>query len=186
MRRFAWVAVGVVMLLGVSQTLLAQGGHGAGPPRPSTDTSIQDFKRAMAVQAAPDQISDYQALKKNTDDARAQAHALQQTAGAASDGTGFYKPVSALKDAIDQVENDGQSFVKRFSKAQTGLLKDFIKKVSKAQAEVAKESKGLEDQMKRPAMDPKELADTAGRLEKLLADLESQQANLADEMGIPK
>jgi hypothetical protein len=174
------------MLLGVSQTLLAQGGHGAGPPRPSTDTSIQDFKRAMAVQAAPDQVSDFQALKKNTDDARSQAHALQAQAAGASDAIGFFKPVSALKDVIDQVANDNHAFVKGFTKAQTVLLKDQIKKLSKAEAEVAKENKDLDEQLKRSKMDPKELQDLAGRLEKVLSDLQSQQLNVADEMGIPK
>jgi DNA repair exonuclease SbcCD ATPase subunit len=181
-RRFVWMAV----VLGIaSQAVMAQQGHG-GPPKPSNDTSIQDFKRAMAVQAAPDQISDFQALEKNTVDARQQAKDLQEKAGAASDGTGFYKPVSALKDAIDQIENDGQSFVKRFSKAQTVLLKENVKKFSKAQAEVAKESKSLDEQMKRSAIDPRELAGVAARMDKVLADLQAQQMSLADEMGIPK
>jgi len=35
-------------------------------------------------------------------------------------------------------------------------------------------------------MDPKELADLAGRIEKVLSDLQVQQLNVADEMGIPK
>lgn len=185
MSRFALIAGSVVILL-ASQILMAQGGGHGGPPRPSTDTSIQDFKRAMAVQAAPDQVTDFQALKKNTDDARGQAHALQAQAAAASDGTGFYKPVSALKDLSDQVANDNHAFVKGFTKSQTVLLKDQIKKLNKAEADVAKENKNLDEQLKRPKMDPKELADLAGRIEKVLSDLQVQQLNVADEMGIPK
>lgn len=169
-----------------SQILMAQGGGHGGPQRPSNDTSIQDFKRAMAVQAAPDQVSDFQTLKKNTDDARGQAHALQAQAGAASDALGFFKPVSALKDVIDQVTNDNHAFVKGFTKPQTVILKDQIKKLSKAEVEVTKESKNLDEQLKRSKMDAKELADLAGRLEKVLSDLQAQQLNVADEMGIPK
>ena len=183
--RIVWLGLGAALLL--SQSVMAQQGQGhGGPPRPSTDTSIQDFKRAMAVQAAPDQISDFQAIAKNTADARQQAKDLQQKAGAASDGTGLYKPASALKDAVDQIENDGQTFVKRFSKAQTVLLKDNIKKYNKAQAEVAKEGKSLDEAMKRSAIDPKELAGAAAAIDKVLIDLQAQQQSLADEMGIPK
>lgn len=181
--RIAWLGLGTVVL--VSQMVVAQGGQG-GPQRPSTDTSIQDFKRAIAVQAAPDQISDFQALAKNTEDAKQAAHALQEKAGAASDGTGFYRPASELKDAVDQIMNSERVFVKRFSKAQTVLLKEQTKKLSKAEAEVTKEGKNLDEQMKRPAIDAKELAGVAGRVEKVLSDLQSQQQNLADEMGIPK
>lgn len=169
----------------LSQVMLGQQGQG-GQQRPSTDTSIQDFKRAMAVQAAPDQISDFQALAKNTEDAKQQAHALQAKAAAASDGTGFYRPASDLKDAIDQILNSERVFVKRFSKAQTVLLKDQTKKLTKAETEVTKEGKNLDEQMKRSAIDPKELAGVAGRVEKVLSDLQSQQQSLADEMGIPK
>ncbi len=184
MSRVARVVVSMVVVL-ASQAVLAQGRQG-GPPKPSNDTSIQDFKRAMAVQAAPDQIADFQSIAKNTADAMQQAHLLAEKAGAASDGTGFYKPASALKDAIDQIENNSRSFVKGFSKAQTVLLKDNLKKLSKAQSEVTKESKGLDEQLKRPAIDPQGLAEVAGRVEKGLTELQIQQLSLADEMGIPK
>ncbi len=183
--RIAGVMAGIVMVC--SQMMVAQQGQGhGGPPKPSTDTSIQDFKRAMAVQAAPDQISDYQALAKNTEDAKQAAQALQAKAGAASDGTGFYQPASALKDSVDEIMNSERVFVKRFTKAQTVLLKDHTKKLSKAESEVTKEGKSLDEAMKRPAIDPKELAGVAGRVEKVLSDLQSQQQILADEMGIPK
>ena len=181
MSRFAVFAAGILVF--TPAMLFAQGGQG--PPKRSTDTSIQDFKRAMAVQAAPDQISDYQALAKNTAGAKNQAHELQQQASAAADATGLYKPASTLRDAIDQVQNDTLAFVKGFTKPQTVLLKDFTKKVSKAVSEVTKENKNLDEQVKRSAIDPKQLSDVAGRLEKVLADLQTQQHNLADEMGVP-
>ena len=181
--RIAWLG----MFLMFAQALAGQQGQGhGGPPRPSNDTSIQDFKRAMAVQAAPDQISDFQALAKNTEDAKQAAHALQAKAGAASDGTGFYQPASALKDSVDQIMNSERLFVKRFSKAQTVLLKDHTKKLSKVENEVTKEGKNLDEAMKRSAIDPKELAGAAGQVEKVLMDLQTQQQSLAEEMGIPK
>ena len=83
------------------------------------------------------------------------------------------------------MQNDTLAFVKGFTKPQTVLLKDFTKKVSKAVSEVTKENKNLDEQVKRSAIDPKQLSDVAGRLEKVLADLQTQQHNLADEMGVP-
>ena len=182
MRGLAVLAAGIVCVM-ASPALLAQGGKG--PPKPSTDTSLQDFKRAMAVQAAPDQISDYQAIAKNTEGARQQAHDLGQKASGATDATGLYKPASTLRDSIDQLQNDSQVFLKGFTKAQAVLLKDFTKKLGKAASEVTKENKSLDEQVKRAALDPKQLADIAGRLEKALSDLQAQQHTLAGEMGVP-
>jgi hypothetical protein len=182
--RFASLAVGIFVIFG-AQALFAQGGHG-GPPKPSTDTSIQDFKRAMAVQAAPDQVSDFKMLAKNVDDAIKQAHDLQQQASAATDATGLYKPGTTLKDTIDQIQNDSQAFVKAFTRAQTEFLKDHTKKLAKAQSELTKENKNLDEQARRSLIDPKQLADAAGRVEKALTDVQSQQLSLGDEMGIPK
>jgi hypothetical protein len=176
--------VSMVVVLCASHAL-AQQGHG-GPPRPSNDTSIQDFKRAMAVQAAPDQVSDFQILTRNTEDARKQAHDLQQKSAAASDSTGLYKLAFTLKDIVDQVENQTQTFVKGFTKAQTVLLKEHTKKLGKVQSEISKQNKSLDEQLKRSTVDPKQLADLTDRLEKSLADLQLQQRGLADEMGIPQ
>lgn len=183
MSRIAFLAVVVLC----ASLALAQQGQGQGrPQRPSNDTSIQDFKRAMAVQAAPDQISDFQLLARNTEDARKQAHDLQTKSAGASDSTGLYKPASTLKDTVDQVENQMQSFVKGFTKAQSVLLKEQIKKMGKVQSEISKQGKSLDEQLKRPAVDPKQLADLTDRLEKSLTDLQAQQRSLADEMGIPQ
>lgn len=140
----------------------------------------------MAVQAAPDQVSDFQTLTKNTEDARKQAHDLQQRSASASDSTGLYKPASTLKDTVDLVQNQIQSFVKGFTKAQTVLLKEHTKKLSKVESEISKQNKGLDEQLKRPAVDPKQLADISDRLAKSLEDLQAQQRSLADEMGIPQ
>lgn len=182
MSRITFLTVGVFVLL-TSSPLLAQEGQGH-PQRPSNDTSIQDFKRAMAVQAAPDQISDFQLLVRNTEDARKQAHNLQVQSAAAADATGLYKPASTLKDAVDQVGNQTQSFVKGFSKAQTVLLKERAKKIGKVESEITKQGKTLGEQLKRPAVDPKQLAELTDRLEKSLVDLQAQQQGLADDMGI--
>ncbi len=183
MSRIASLAAGIIAVC-AAPALWAQQGQG-GRPKPSTDTSIQDFKRAMAIQAAPDQISDFQSLAKNTEDARKQAHDLQQKAAAGTDATGFYKPASTLRDAIDQVQTDSQAFVKAFSKVQTTLLKEQTKKLGKASSEVSRENKNLDEQVKRSAIDPHQLAEIASRLEKALNGLQTQQRSLADEMGIP-
>ena len=185
MSRITFLMVGTFALC--ASSALGQQGQGQGrPQRPSNDTSIQDFKRAMAVQAAPDQVSDFQLLVRNTEDARKQAHDLQAKSAAAVDATGLYKPASSLKDVIDQVENQTQSFVKGFTKAQAVLLKEHTKKMGKVESEVSKQSKSLDEQLKRPAVDPKQLADLTDRLEKSLTDLQAQQRSLADEMGIPQ
>src|SRR6266852_6748946 len=84
--RVAVVMLGTVLLF-CSRDLLAQhGGHGGGrggAPRSTgtggtSDSSLQDFNHALAVQATPDQTSQFQALARSTETARKQAQELLQ------------------------------------------------------------------------------------------------------------
>jgi len=80
-----------IVLLVCPSTLLAQrGGHGSG--RPSTAASnptastgdMNDFNRAIALQATPDQVAQFQQLNKNTETASKQAQNLIQASYNAS------------------------------------------------------------------------------------------------------
>ena len=74
-----------IVLLTCSSTLLAQrGGHNAGRPstgasNPTLNTSdMNDFNRAIALQATPNQIAQFQQLNKSTEAASKQAQNLIQ------------------------------------------------------------------------------------------------------------
>jgi hypothetical protein len=144
-----------IVLLMCPSTLLAQrGGHSAGHPatgasNPTPNTSdISDFNRAIALQATPDQIAQFQQLNKSTEAANKQAQNLIEHAedrfleNARRPNSSRY---TDLSDTVDEAETDIQHFVSSFSTAQQSGLKPQIKKLSKADSDVSKQRKALED-----------------------------------------
>ncbi len=76
MSRLIMMVIGTVLLLSASTLLAQHGGHGGGGGRrgspgaasgDTSDASLADFNRALAVQATSDQISHFPELTKNTE-----------------------------------------------------------------------------------------------------------------------
>ena len=193
MNRVAVVTLGIVLLF-CSHELLAQhgghgGGRGGGAPRStgtggSTNSSLQDFNHALAVQATPDQVTQFQTLAKSTAAARKQAQELLQLAAKADRTADFSKQTTALKDALEDAQGGNKYFVKSFSKSQKSGLKELTKKLEKADSEVAKQRKALDQQLGRTKGESAAIAGTADKLEKALTEFQTQQLSLGKEMGI--
>ena len=192
MKRVVVAALGIV-LLSCSQDLLAQhGGHGGGrggAPRSTgtggtTDSSLQDFNHALAVQATPDQASQFQTMAKSTEAARKQALDLLQLAAKADRTADFSRQTTALKDALEDAQGGNKYFVKSFSKSQKSGLKELTKKLEKADSEVARQRKALDQQLGRAKGESGAIASTADKLEKALAEFQARQLSLGKEMGI--
>ena len=193
MNRLAVMALGMVLLCCATNSLAQHGGHGGGgghrgsPAAGSTGTSdpgLTDFKQALAVQATPDQVSQFHELSKSTDTARKQVQDLLRLSEK-GDGPGkLSEKHAALKDAVEDAQGGNQDFVKSFTKSQKAGLKELTKKLEKADSEVAKQWKVLEKQLADAKADGKEIAGTADMLEKALAEFQSQQITLGKEMGI--
>jgi len=92
--------------------LLAQrGGHGTGAGRPTTGVSnpapnnsdMNDFNRALALQATQDQIARFQQLTKSTKAARKQAQDLSQTKITSKPDSSRY---AGLNDAVEEAQNN--------------------------------------------------------------------------------
>ena len=107
--RVAVLAMGAVLLLFASSLLAQHGGHGGGrwtPRAPgaanTSDASLADFNRALAVQATPDQTSHFPELTKSTEAARKLAQELVQASGKADTSIEFAKKSAALKSAVEE------------------------------------------------------------------------------------
>ena len=192
MNRVAVLTLGIVLLF-CSHELLAQhgghgGGHGGAPRGTGTggtaDSSLQDFNHALAVQATPDQVSQFQTLAKSTAAARKQAQDLLQLAAKADRTADFSRQTTALKDALEDAQGGNKYFVKSFSKSQKSGLKELTKKLEKADSEVAKQRKALDQQLGRTKGESVAIAGTADKLEKALTEFQTLQLSLGKEMGI--
>ncbi len=191
MHRLKVFVLGTVLLC--SYDALGQhGGHGGsgrgGAPSAgggsTADPNLRDFSHALAVQATPDQASQFQTLAKSTEDARKQAQELLQLASKANNSVDFSQRTSALKDAVEDAQGGNKYFVKSFTKPQKDGLKELTKKLEKADSELGRQRKALDQRVENPKGDSDGLAATADKLEKALAEFQTQQLSLGKEMGI--
>jgi hypothetical protein len=188
MKRVALALLSSMLLVLPSMAQHSGGGHGGhGGGRggaPSGDASadrqvVQDLHRAMAIQASELQVAQFKSAAKSTQDARKKAQEFQQHTVGADDLSAQTK---ALKDAVDQATSQDADFIKTFSSVQKSELKDLVKKFNKADAEVSKLSKELNDPGRKGA--GQHMPETLDRLDKALTNLQKQQGDLAAEMGI--
>jgi len=171
--------------------LLAQhGGHGAGAGRPSTGASnpapnnsdINDFNRAIALQATPDQVARFRQLMKSTEAATKEAQDLTQHAeNAAKPDSSRY---AGLNDAVEEARSNNLQFLRTFSASQQSGLKHLTKKLGKADSNVSKQSKVLAKELERSEIDAKKTANVVQKLDKALTGFQSEQLDIGKEMGI--
>ena len=188
MNRLIWLVCGIVLLLN-PHILLAQrrGGHGGGtgraPAGGSGTDDLKDFKRAMALQASPDQVVQFLRLNESTQVARKSAQDLLKLADNASK-TDLFRPTSLLASALEDAQTDNQKFLQTFSPVQKSGLKEITKKLGKANSDVTKGSKALTRDLERPPIGGQQISGVAEKLDKALSDLQARQLAIAKEMGI--
>jgi hypothetical protein len=188
MNRLTWLVCGIVLLMN-SHTLLAQrrGGAGAGAPaRPTGVSSTDDlkgFKRAIALQATPEQVVEFRRLTESTQAARKNAQDLSKLAEKPVKAN-LLSSTSPLASALEDVQTDNQNFLQSFSDAQKSGLKEVAKKLAKANADVTKRNKALTQDLERSRVANRQISGVAQKLDKALSDLQSRELAIGNEMGI--
>jgi len=172
--------------------LLAQhGGHGgAGAGRPSTGASnpapnssdINDFNRAIALQATPDQVARFRQLMKSTEAATKEAQDLTQHAENADEPDS--SRYAGLNDAVEEARSNNLQFLRTFSASQQSGLKHLTKKLSKADSDVSKQSKALAKELGLSEIDAKKTANVVQKLDKALTGFQTEQLDIGKEMGV--
>jgi hypothetical protein len=179
-----------IVLLAIPCALLAQrAGRGAGagrppaaPSDPAPNSDMKDFSRAIALQATSDQAARFQQLTKSTEAARKKARDLVQLMENTNKPDSFH--YSALNDAVEEARNDNRQFVGSFSTPQQSGLKPLVKKLGKADADLSKQSNALTQELGRPQINDKKIADVVGKLDKALTAFQTEQLAIGKEMGI--
>ena len=165
-------------------------GRGTSAARPSTGTTsptptnseIDDFGRAVALQATPDQIAWFAQLTKSTDAARKEAQSLaQRTENSSKVDSSAY---AQLSDAIDDARTANLKFVNTFSAPQQSGLKPLIKKLSKADVDISKNSRALSQQFEHSEINGKKVSAMVQKLDRALTDFQTEQISIGNQMGI--
>jgi hypothetical protein len=188
MNRLLWLFCGIALLMN-PHTLVAQrrGGRGAGTARApagvSTPDDLKDFKRAVALQATPDQAFQFRRLTESTQAARKSAQDLSQLAEKVSK-TDLLRSTNPLASALEEVQTDNQIFLRSLSAAQKSGLKDVTRKLGKANSDVTKRNKALTRDLERSSIAGREISGVAESLDKALSSLQARQLAMGNEMGI--
>ncbi len=196
LHRFALLIAGIVLCL-LPCTLLAQhgGGHGgrgapagggAQNPVSQPDPNLDKLHHVIAVQAIGDQPARFQSLTKSTEIAKQQAEALQQQATNPDSSADYSTQSTALASAIDDAQENKGDFLRSFSDSQKAGLKKLVQKLEKADSDVTKERKALDQQLKRTKAEgnAKRIADAAAKLAQALAKFHTEQLAIGEEMGL--
>jgi len=188
MKRLLWLVCGIALLL-TPCALLAQhrGGHGGGTTRApaggSTTDDLKDFKRAIALHASPDQVTQFRRLTESTQVARKSAQDLLKLAENPTK-THLLRTTDDLAGALDKAQTDNQHFLQSFSDAQKSGLKEITKKLDKANSDVTKRSKALTRDLERSRIAGQQISGVAKKLDKALSDFQTRQLAIGNEMGI--
>jgi predicted trehalose synthase len=184
MNRLTGLICGIALLVCTSTALAQhqgqQGGAGRSSGKSNSD-DLRDFKRALALQAYPDQASQFKQLATSTQAARKATQELLQLSANANNHD-FAHSTEAVSSAVEEAQADNDKFVSTFTKVQKSELKNLTKKLEKAKSEMSKESKALGP----AASDAKQIAGVAERLDKALSDFATALDGFASEMGIQK
>jgi hypothetical protein len=89
-----------------------------------------------------------------------------------------------LTDTVEEAQADSEKFVRSFTEAQKSGLKAVTKRLGKANAEITKQSKALNQRLGQSKFDGKQIAGIAEKLDKALGDFQTEHGTLGTEMGI--
>jgi hypothetical protein len=155
----------------------------------STDDSLKDFHRAMAVQATDEQRAAFAKIAKQIHDASDRLRTFLETlqkapaASALSEGKLSESESSIVQD-IEKVRSANQNFLTSLSPAQESGLKESTKKLANADSDLDRQSKTLDQIVHSAKPESEPIANSATVLGKALANFQSEHLALGKEMSI--
>jgi hypothetical protein len=192
-------AILLAALLAFPSGMLAQhgGGHGGGGHAVGggglsgegratgldAKDDLKDFHEALAVQATNPQIVAFAGLFGSTSAARAAMQPLLESLNKAQDGSSLADRDANLDRAIEQARAENKKFFDNLSATQKSGLKETTKKLTKTDSDLDLQAKALDPEVRAKPVGAGALG-AAQSLDRTLASFQSQQLELAEEMGI--
>ena len=180
------VLFAVVLLLLCPCSLLAQRGGGRGGRGgnsggakgvPAESEEMKDFKNGIAMQASDQQVYSFLTLTKDTRMARNTVENLAQHPDSAK------TQAAVLGSTLEKAHSESRDFLENLTSVQKTGLKALRKDMEKADSEVEKSWKSLNQNLGHSNKDDKLTVETA-KLVKALDKFSASQMALGDKMGI--
>jgi hypothetical protein len=150
---------------------------------------LKDFHEAIALEATSQQIVEYAAMMKSTEAAAAELKNFTEQLGKETSASEFTARSAALDQAIEKARTENKKFLDGFSEPQKSGLKENIKKLAKADSDLAQEAKALDLEVESAKASGSrignpQIANLTQSLERALESFRTEQAALGEEMSI--
>jgi len=195
----AVLVIGIALLASPSRMLAQRGGSGGGGGHGmptggggaglgsgvSEKDDLKNFHQAMAVQATDEQRAAFAKLAQYTQDASDRLKTFRDQKVSAS--SPLSDRATTLDQAIEQARARNKNFIASFSSKQKSGLKDIAKKLEKADSDLDKQVKTLDQivqVVQTSKSDGEPIASSAASLAKELVSFQEEQLALGREMGI--
>lgn len=167
-------------------------GMSGGPGRPdgvSEKDDLKEFHRAMAVQATPEQRAAFAKVAQYAQDASDRLQTFRESLHKLSASSTIFDPATkeratTLDQAIESARGGNQNFLTSFSSKQKTGLQETTKKLGKADSELDKQIKTLDQIVQTPKPGIEQISSAAASLDKALASFQDEQLALGREMSI--
>ncbi len=148
------------------------------------EDSLKNFRQALAVQATAEQRAAFAKIAQYTETASDRLQLFRRSLNQTPKSAAPTDQAAPLNQALEQARAGNQNFLSSFSEAQKTGLRDATAKLAKADSDLDKEIKTLDQSLHTPKPEPDPIAASAAALDKALAAFQSEQLALAREMSI--
>jgi hypothetical protein len=150
----------------------------------SSQDDLKNFRRVIAVQATPDQRAAFDKVAHYAQAAGDQLQEFRKSLQQVPVASPLADRATALDQAIEKARASNQNFLTSFSSAQKSGLLDITKKLGKADSDLDKQMKALDQVVQTSKADSEQIVSSAAILDKAFASFQSEQLALGREMSI--
>ena len=150
----------------------------------SSEDDLKNFRRAMALQASAEQRAAFAKIAQYTQAASDQTRDFHDALQKAPASLPLADRAAALDQAVARARAGNQNFLTSFSDAQKSGLEELTKKLAKADSDLDRQIKALDQLAQTPKPATDQVVGSADTLEKELSNFQNEQFALGREMGI--
>ena len=160
---------------------MGSGGIGTGL---DVKDDLKGFHEALALQANSQQIIEYNLMVKSTESASTELRAFLEQVTKENGASEVADRNKAFEQALEKARTENTTFLQRLSDRQKTGLKETVKKLGKADSDLAQQAKALDLAVKNTKADGQQIANSAQGLERTLISFQSEQLDLGAEMSV--
>jgi hypothetical protein len=150
----------------------------------SAEDDLKNFRRVIAVQATGEQRAAFNKIAQYAEAAGDELQNFRKSLQQVPWPSPLADRVTVLDQAIEKARASNQNFLASFSSAQKSGLLDLTRKLGKADSELDKQMKALDQIVQALKPNSDEIASSATILDKALVSFQSEQLALGREMSV--